>query len=71
MFMAGAHAVQMVSALLKNGPNHLLTVRKELQTWMAENEWAPVAEMRGNMSTDRIPNPHAYMRANYVQLVQG
>jgi dihydroorotate dehydrogenase (fumarate) len=69
--MAGAHATQMVSALLKNGPGHLKKVREDLELWMGENEWDSLAEMRGNMSIDRIPNPHEYMRANYVQLLQG
>ena len=68
--MAGAHVTQMVSALLKNGARHLLVVRKDLETWMAENEWTSLAGMRGNMSIDKIPNPHAYMRSNYMQLLQ-
>src|SRR6185503_7215095 len=31
--MAGAHATQMVSALLRHGPAHLRTVRHEIETW--------------------------------------
>ena len=69
--MAGAHVTQMVSALLKNGPGHLLTVRSGLEAWMEENEWDVLAEMRGNMRIDRIPDPHAYIRANYMRLLQG
>jgi dihydroorotate dehydrogenase (fumarate) len=69
--MAGAHVTQMVSALLMNGPGHLLTVRSGLEAWMEENEWNSLAEMRGNMRIDRIPDPHAYIRANYMRLLQG
>jgi dihydroorotate dehydrogenase (fumarate) len=68
--MAGAHATQMVSALLQNGPSHLSTVRKDLEAWMEENEWPSLAEMRGNMSVDKIPNPQAYARANYMRMLQ-
>ena len=68
--MAGAHVTQMVSALLKNGPGHLSAVRRDLESWMEENEWTSLAEMRGNMSIDKIPDPHAYMRANSMQLLQ-
>ena len=68
--MAGAHATQMVSALLKNGPAYLTRVLQELKEWMGENEWPSLAEMRGNMAVDRIPNPHAYTRANYMILLQ-
>jgi dihydroorotate dehydrogenase (fumarate) len=68
--MAGAHVTQMVSALLKHGPSYLSTVRKELEAWMEENEWTSLAEMRGNMSVDKVPNPQAYARANYMMMLQ-
>jgi dihydroorotate dehydrogenase (fumarate) len=63
--MAGAHATQLVSALLRNGPNHLRTVRREVESWMQEHEWSSLSEMRGNMSLERIPDPAAYERANF------
>ena len=63
--MAGAHATQMVSALLRHGPDHLRTVRREIESWMQENEWSSLSEMRGNMSLERIPDPAAYERANF------
>jgi dihydroorotate dehydrogenase (fumarate) len=63
--MAGAHVTQMVSALLRHGPGHLRKVRQEVESWMAENEWNSLNEMRGNMSHDRIPNPIAYERMNF------
>ena len=63
--MAGAHAAQMVSALLRHGPGHLRTVRREVEEWMQEHEWNSLNEMRGNMSLERIPDPAAYERANF------
>jgi dihydroorotate dehydrogenase (fumarate) len=63
--MAGAHATQMVSALLRHGPGYLRTVRKDIESWMQEHEWSSLSEMRGNMSFDRIPDPAAYERANF------
>ena len=63
--MAGAHATQLVSALLRHGPNHLRIVRREVETWMVEQEWGSLNEMRGNMSLERIPDPAAYERANF------
>jgi dihydroorotate dehydrogenase (fumarate) len=68
--MAGADVTQMVSALLKNGPAYLLKVRLDLEAWMEENEWSSLTEMRGNMSVDKIPNPEAYARANYMKMLQ-
>ena len=55
--MAGAHAAQVVSALLRHGPDHLRTVRREVESWMQENEWTSLNEMRGNMSLQRIRIP--------------
>jgi dihydroorotate dehydrogenase (fumarate) len=63
--MAGAHATQMVSALLRHGPAHIGHVRKELESWLEEHEWSSLDEMRGNMSLERIPDPAAYERANF------
>ena len=68
--MAGAHVTQMVSALLQNGPAYLSKVRRDLEAWMEENEWSSLTEMRGNMSVDKIPNPQAYARANYMRMLQ-
>jgi dihydroorotate dehydrogenase (fumarate) len=63
--MAGADATQMVSALLRHGAAHLRTVRREIESWMEEHEWTALADMRGNMSLERIPDPAAYERANF------
>jgi len=68
--MAGAHVTQMVSALLRNGPNHLRTVRADLEAWMMENEWESLQEMRGNMSFQRIPDPAAYERATFRRMLR-
>ena len=63
--MAGAHATQLVSALLRHGPDHLRTVRREVEEWMTAHEWTSLREMRGNMGFDRVPDPAAYERANF------
>jgi dihydroorotate dehydrogenase (fumarate) len=69
--MAGAHATQMVSALLRHGPRHLSTVRADLEAWMREHEWSSLQEMRGNMGHDRIPDPAAYERENFRMMGMG
>jgi dihydroorotate dehydrogenase (fumarate) len=62
--MTGAHAVQMVSALLRHGPRHLQVVRAGIEAWMRENEWDSLSRMRGNMGFERVPDPASYERAN-------
>ncbi len=68
--MAGADAVQMVSALLLSGPEHLSKVRGQLVEWMEEHEYESVAQMRGSMSHARCPDPAAFERANYMRVLQ-
>ena len=67
--MAGADATQMVSALFRHGPRHLGVVRRGLEAWMRENEWDSLADMRGNMSYERIPDPADYERAHYRRML--
>ena len=68
--MAGAHAVQMVSALMRHGPTYLKALRTEVEAWMLANEWNSLNEMRGNMSFQRIPNPAIYERENFRRMFQ-
>ena len=68
--MAGAHAVQMVSALMRHGPRYLRTLRAEVEAWMIANEWQSLEQMRGNMSFQRIPNPAIYEREHFRRMFQ-
>ncbi len=69
--MAGASAVQIVSALLINGPEHLTRVRDEMTRWLEEHEYDSLAQARGSMSHENCPNPQALERANYMKILQG
>jgi len=66
--MAGAHALQMVSALMRHGPHYLQSLRTEVEAWMLANEWSSLDEMRGNMSFARIPNPAVYERETFRRM---
>ncbi len=68
--MTGAHAVQMVSALLEHGPEHLLSVREDLERWLVEHDYDSLYQLQGSMSLENCPNPSAYERANYVHVLQ-
>lgn len=69
--MAGASAVQMVSALLRRGPEHLAVVLREMAAWMNEHGYDSIAQMRGSMNLARSPDPAAFERANYIRILQG
>jgi dihydroorotate dehydrogenase (fumarate) len=68
--MAGAHAVQMVSALLRRGPEHLARVREEMVRWMEEHGYESLRQMQGSMSLSRGANASALERANYMRVLQ-
>jgi dihydroorotate dehydrogenase (fumarate) len=68
--MAGADAVQMVSALLQRGPAYLKEVRDGMAHWLEEHAYESLAQMRGSMSLARCADPKAYERANYMRLLQ-
>ena len=68
--MAGAHAVQLVSALLKSGPEQLRRVREEMQWWMEEHAYESLRQMQGSMSVAKSPNPAAMERSNYMRVLQ-
>jgi dihydroorotate dehydrogenase (fumarate) len=68
--MAEASAVQIVSAPLKHGPEHLRTIRLQMERWMQEHEYESLRQMLGNMSLARCPDPNAFSRANYMRMLQ-
>ena len=69
--MAGASAVQMVSALIAHGPAHLTAVQVQMERWMEEHEYESIEQMRGSMSLHRCPDPAGFTRANYMRMMQG
>ena len=68
--MAGAHAVQLVSALLKRGPEYLSFLLADLERWMEENDYDSIRQMQGSMNHRRSPDPAAFERANYMRALQ-
>lgn len=68
--MAGAHGVQMVSALLQRGPEYLESTRLALAQWLEEHEYDSLRQMQGSMSLLRCYDPKAYERANYMRMLQ-
>jgi dihydroorotate dehydrogenase (fumarate) len=68
--MAGASAVQIVSALLHYGPEHLATLQNDLERWMEVNEYSSLRQLRGSMNHKRSPDPAAFERANYMRILQ-
>ena len=67
--MAGAHVVQVVSTLLRHGARQLRVLVEGLEKFLDEEEYPSVKAMRGNMNHAHSPNPAAYERSDYIQLL--
>ena len=67
--MSGAHAVQLVSALLRHGPYYLKFILDDLVRWLEEHEIESLDEIRGNMSLERCPDPRQLERTNYMRVL--
>jgi dihydroorotate dehydrogenase (fumarate) len=68
--MAGAHAVQIVSALLRHGPDVLRTLLSQLEEWLEQHDYSSLGQMQGSMNLRRCSDPRSYERANYIHLLQ-
>jgi dihydroorotate dehydrogenase (fumarate) len=68
--MAGAHAVQLVSVLLANGPGVVTGMLAELANWLEQHDYASLRQACGSMNLARCPDPTYYHRGNYLRILQ-
>ncbi len=68
--MTGAHAVQLVSALLWHGPQRLSSIVRDVSEWLEKHEYDSLSQMRGSMSLRTCPDPEAFERGNYLRILQ-
>jgi dihydroorotate dehydrogenase (fumarate) len=68
--MAGAHSVQLVSALLRNGTDYLAKVIADFTQWLEEHEYESVEQMRGTMNLKHCPDATGFERANYLRILK-
>ena len=66
---AGADCVQVVSALLVRGIEHVAVLERELVDWMDEHEYASLDRLRGSLDLSRVPNPGDFERAQYLRVL--
>ena len=69
--LCGAAAVQVVSALLKGGPEKLAQMRRYLELWLDDGGYSDVTEARGAMALDNVGDPHTWERVNYSRMLDG
>jgi dihydroorotate dehydrogenase (fumarate) len=67
--LSGAHVVQLASALLRNGPEHLYSVRASLNAWCVDRGFKSINEARGLLSLHHVKDPDVWTRLNYVRQI--
>ena len=65
--LAGADAVQVVSALYTNGKEEIGSMLKTLEEWMNEKGFDSIADFRGKLSQEKSSNPAAYERVQFMR----
>jgi dihydroorotate dehydrogenase (fumarate) len=68
--LAGADAVQMVSAVLRHGLGHLDVMREGLEQYLAAHGFANVADIKGRVTFGVSADPGAFQRASYIHALQ-
>jgi len=68
--LAGAHAVQVVSAALRHGPGYFRTLRDGLEHWMEWQKLPSIDAVRGKVSAATVADASAFERANYIRTLQ-
>ncbi len=66
VLLVGADVAMVASAVLRDGPDHVRTMRDEMLGWMTEREYESVNQLRGSASAATVKDPTAFERANYL-----
>ncbi|WP_341580797.1 dihydroorotate dehydrogenase-like protein [Marinobacter metalliresistant] len=69
--LSGATAVQVVSALLAEGPKALARITEEMTRRLSGMGYDSLAEARGVLSMENAPNAQTWERLNYARLLHG
>lgn len=65
--LVGADAVQIVSALLRHGPQHVASMRQGLERWMAWRKADRLDDVRGALSLRATPDRDSFERGQYIR----
>jgi len=69
LLLAGADAVSMASALLRQGPDHLTTVMDGIEAWMRDKGFDSINDFRGLVQPRPGTSSDAFERSNYIQTI--
>ena len=67
--LVGADVTMMASALLEYGPRHIRGVLEDVVSWLDENEYESIEQLKGSLSHEHSPDPEAFERTNYMRVL--
>ena len=68
--LVGANTVQLCSAILRHGAEHIRTIESGMRIWLASRDKSSLAEVQGQLSQANCPDASAYERAQYMKTLE-
>ena len=65
--LAGADVVATTSALLRHGPEHMTALVDGLDSWLSQNGFVSVTEIRGRLDATHVDRADAFLRIQYLR----
>ncbi len=65
--LVGAKAVQIVSTLYKNGPEHAKKIITDLNDMMDKKSFSSISEITGKLSQGNVKNPEIFERVQFMK----
>jgi dihydroorotate dehydrogenase (fumarate) len=69
--LAGAKAVQLCSALMRNGVGYITTVLDEIKAWMREKNFKAIKDFNGMLCQEKHEHPEIFERSQYIKALTG
>ncbi len=69
--LVGADVVMTTSALLREGLGYVAVLLQGLEAWLSARGFSSLQQVRGIMSQQKLQDPQAFERANYIKILQG
>lgn len=69
MILAGADAVQIVSAIYKYKIPYIQDLMVGIEKWMYEKEYRSISDFKGKLSAQKVKDPFIYKRAQYIDML--
>lgn len=65
--MVGADVAMMASAVLRHGPGHVREVETQMRSWLDEEGYTSIRQLRGSASQGSVEDPATFERAQYIR----